>query len=231
VPAEATVVLVHGAWHGAWCWETVVRQLDAAGIVNVTVENPSVAHAPASLTDDVMNVHRTLDAFDGPVVLLGHSYGGAVVTGAGTHDAVRHIVYLTAFALDDGESMTENDLTGGEEMKVGDALEFDGDIIHFKPEFAFDICYNDCTPADAAAAAAQLKPMSLAAMTEPVSAVAWRAKPATYIVCTDDHLLPVALQDSNASRVGRRLEIPTSHSPFLSKPALVSEVLIELARG
>src|SRR5436305_3712872 len=102
--ADATVVLVHGAWHGAWCWDKVVRELDAAGVTNVTVENPSVAEAPSSLTDDVVNVHRVLDAIAGPVVLVGHSYGGAVVTGAGTHDAVRHVAYLTAFALDDGES-------------------------------------------------------------------------------------------------------------------------------
>jgi pimeloyl-ACP methyl ester carboxylesterase len=231
VAADATVVLVHGAWHGAWCWDKVVRQLDAAGVANVTVENPSVARAPSSLTDDVANVHRVLDGIDGPVVLLGHSYGGAVVTGAGSHDTVRHLVYLTAFALDDGESVAQNDLTGGEEMNVGDALEFEGDIIHLKPEFATEICYNDCSPADAAAATAQLKPMSWAAMSEPVSTVAWRKTPATYVVCTDDHLLPVPLQESNASRVGRRLEIATSHSPFLSQPAFVSQVLIELARG
>ncbi len=229
--ADATVVLVHGAWHGGWCWDKVAQRLDSAGVANVSVENPSVARAPSSLSDDVANVHRALDAIDGPVVLLGHSYGGAVVTGAGAHDAVQHVVYLTAFALDDGESVAQNDLEGGEETKLVEAMTFDGDIVGCDPARAAEFFFHDCTAADAEAAIAQLRPMSLAAMGEPVSAVAWRSKPATYVVCTDDRALPVALQKSNAARVGRTIEFPTSHSPFISQPALVSDLLIELARS
>ncbi len=176
-------------------------------------------------------MHRTLDAIAGPVVLLGHSYGGAVVTGAGAHDAVRHVVYLTAFVLDRGESVIQNDLTGGEAMKLTEALAFDGDVIRCDPARAVEFFYNDCTPADADAAIARLKPMSMAAMGEPVPGeIAWRTKPATYVACTDDRVLPVALQASNAARIGNTLEIPTGHSPFISQPALLSELLIDLAR-
>ncbi len=221
---------MHGAWHGAWCWDKVVARLDAAGIASVAVENPSVAEAPSTLTDDVANVQRVLDAIEGPVVLVGHSYGGAVVTGAGGHDAVAHVVYLTAFALDDGESVMQNALTGGEGVKLTEAMEFDGDLVSCNPLRATEFFYHDCTPDDASAAVARLKPMAIAAMAEPVAAVAWRVKPASYVLCTDDRAVPVALQRSNAARVGNVSEMPTSHSPFVSQPALVSELLVELAR-
>ena len=87
----ATVVLVHGAWHGAWCWDLVVRRLDDAGVANVVVDNPSVMLLKSSLHDDADNVLQTLDEIDGPVVLVGHSYGGAVVTDAGVHPGVEHL--------------------------------------------------------------------------------------------------------------------------------------------
>jgi len=228
---DATVVLVHGAWHGAWCWRKVVPALDDARVANVSIENPSVADAPASLSDDIDRVRLALDAIDRPVVLVGHSYGGAVVTGAGTHDTVRHVVYLSAFALDEGESVMQNDLKGGEGTKLGDALAFDGDLIRFDPQRAIEFFYHDCTSADAQSAVDELKPMSAAAMAEPLGAVAWRAKPSTYVVCTDDRALPVRLQRSNAARVDDVREMPTSHSPFISRPDLVSELLIELARS
>ena len=130
---QATVVLVHGAWHGAWCWDAVRSRLDAAGVPNVAVDNPSVARASASLHDDADNVRRVLDEIGGPVVLVGHSYGGAVITDAGSHDAVRRLVYVTAFVVDDGESVMQNDLTGGEDTTLLEALQMDGDIVRVDP--------------------------------------------------------------------------------------------------
>src|SRR3954471_3185281 len=96
---EATVVLVHGAWHGAWCWEKVVPLLGEAGVPVVAVGLPLT-----SLADDVDAVTATLDATGEPVVLCGHSYGEAVTTNAGDDSAVEHLVYITAFACDEGES-------------------------------------------------------------------------------------------------------------------------------
>jgi hypothetical protein len=109
-------------------------------------------------------------------------------------------------------------------------MEFDGDLVSCNPLRATEFFYHDCTSADASAATERLKPMSIAAMAEPVPGVAWRVKPATYVVCTEDRAVPVALQQSNAARVGDVREMPTSHSPFVSQPALVSELLIEFAR-
>src|SRR5687767_5236401 len=93
------VVLVHGAWHGPWCWDKVVALLDEEGVPSVAVELPFTSFA-----DDVAATRGVIQAVDGPVVLCGHSYGGAVITEAGHHPAVEHLVYLTAFALEEGES-------------------------------------------------------------------------------------------------------------------------------
>ena len=227
-----TVVLVHGAWNGAWCWEPLERELDTLGIPHVTVENPSVAGAPADLAADADNVLRTLDTIDGPVLLVGHSYGGAVITDAGVHPKVEHLVYITAFVLDQGESVMDNKLTGGEDMKLREGVvPLDGDVLGFDPARAVEFFFHDCSEAEASAAVAQLQPMSLAAMRGVPRAIAWRERPATYIVCTDDRALPVALQQSNAKRVANSVELDASHSPFLSQPAATAAILAELARA
>ena len=225
----ATVVLVHGAWHGAWCWDEVVSRLDDAGVPNVAVENPSVASAPSDLAADGDNLTNVLDGIEGPIVLVGHSYGGAVITDAGGHPQVEHLVYLTAFALDEGESVMDNQLTGGEDTTLAEALQLDGDVFNVDPARIVDSFFHDCTPDVAARAAAQFSPMSMPALSGTPRRIAWRAKPATYIVCTDDHALPVALQQANAARIGTVVELPTSHSPFLSDPDALAAVLVELS--
>jgi pimeloyl-ACP methyl ester carboxylesterase len=229
--AAATVVLVHGAWHGAWCWNAVGERLTAAGVPWATVDNPSVAKAPSTLVDDGDNVTRLLDEIGAPVVLVGHSYGGAVITDAGAHANVRELVYLSSFALDAGETLNENGLTGGEAMTLPEALRFDGDVVSLDPERVVDLFFHDCAPDVAAAAAAQLAPMSIAAMGGVPRAVAWREKPATYVVCTDDRALPVPLQQSNAARIGTTVEMAASHSPFLSRPDDVAALLVSLSRA
>src|SRR5207302_1944698 len=99
-----SVVLVHGAWHGSWCWGRVMPLLRDAGVDTTAVDLPSRSDPLGDLHGDAAHVRSVLDASAGEVVLVGHSYGGAVITGAGTHDAVAHLVYLCAFALDKGES-------------------------------------------------------------------------------------------------------------------------------
>lgn len=228
--SDAAIMLVHGAWHGSWCWEPVVRLLHDDGITTAVVDNPSVTRPGSDVQADSANVRAALDAIGGPVVLVGHSYGGAVITDAGTHPDVRHLVYLTAFALDAGESVMENELTGGEEIKLGESLQFDGEVVHVDPARVVEFFYHDCPPEVAAAAAARLAPMSIAAMAGAVREVAWREKPSTYVVCTDDRAIPVALQRSCAQRTGATVELPTSHSPFLSRPADVARLLAGIAR-
>jgi pimeloyl-ACP methyl ester carboxylesterase len=225
----ATIMLVHGAWHGSWCWEPVRQRLNEEGIATASVDNPSVTRPGSDLVTDGDNLRAALDAISGPVVLVGHSYAGAVITDAGTHSNVEHLVYLTAFALDAGESVMQNELRGGEDMKLGEYLLFDGDVVSVDPSRVVEFFYHDCAPEVADAAAARLEPMSLAAMAGVPRAVAWRDVPSTYVVCTDDRAIPVALQRSCAARIGNVVELPTSHSPFLSRPDEVARVLAGLA--
>jgi pimeloyl-ACP methyl ester carboxylesterase len=226
----ATVVLVHGAWHGAWCWDEVVRRLDTAGIPNVALDNPSVTNSNASLADDVDNVTQALDKIDGPVVLVGHSYGGAIVTDAGTHPLVRHLVYCSAFALDVGESVMKNSLVGGEVGPLDEALCFDGDVVTVDRAGAIAAFYHDCADEVARAAASQLRPQAFGALGGVVRAAAWRTIASTYLLCTDDRALTPALQRSSAARVSTTVEIAASHSPFLSRPNDVADLLCQLAQ-
>ena len=225
-----TVVLVHGAWHGAWCWDAVVARLDAAGRRSVAVDLPSVSSANATLSDDVACVRAALDTVDDEALLVGHSFGGVVVTDAGRHPAVAHLAFLTAFALEPGESAHENTLTGGEGASaLADALEVGDGVVTVAPDLAVPAFFHDCAPDVARDAARRLRPMSLTAFQGKVEGAAWRDKPATYAVCTDDRAVPVALQRSNAARIGNAVEWPTSHSPFLSRPDLVAGLLLELS--
>jgi pimeloyl-ACP methyl ester carboxylesterase len=227
---SSTVVLVHGAWHGAWCWEQVVARLDAAGQPSVAVDLPSVSSAAATLHDDAACVRDALDALDGDAVLVGHSYGGGVITEAGVHPAVAHLVYLTAFALEVGESAQENTLAGGEvASELAAAIRVGDGVFTLDADVAVPAFFHDCTPEDARAAVERLRPMSRAALGGHVRAAAWREKPATYVVCTDDRAIPVSLQRSIAARVGSSIDWPTSHSPFLSRPELVADLLLELS--
>ena len=223
-----TVVLVHGAWHGAWCWDKVVAGLGARGLPVAAVELPVT-----SFEDDVNATRAAIDAAGGPVVLCGHSYGGAVITEAGDHPSVAHLVYVCAFALDDGESTaaaaTSEDLPSTD---LGDAFRFseDGEMVHLDPEGARTSFYLDCDPAEADAALARLRPMPFSCFTTPITKVAWRDRASTYAVCADDRAVHPALQRLLAARCTTSVEWPTSHSPFVSRPELVVDLLTELAR-
>ena len=225
-----TIMLVHGAWHGSWCWAPLRDVLAARGIASAAVDNPSVTNPGSDLAADGDNLRSALDAIDGPVVLVGHSYGGAVISDAGAHPNVEQLVYLSVFALDAGESVMQNQLTGGEDVKLGEAMVFGDGVVSVEPDRVIEFFYHDCTPEVADAAAAQLKPMSMAAMAGAARAAAWREKRSTYVVCTDDRAIPVALQRASAARTSSIVEMPTSHSPFLSRPELLADVLTECCR-
>ena len=185
---SARVVLVHGAWHGAWCWDGVVEGLRAEGVTADAIDLPGHGDDAMPLTDlygDAARVTAALDALstveDDPVLLVGHSYGGAVVTEAGVHPSVAHLVYLAALNLDEGETMLEAALddprTAGidhsgrpEAIKVLTMLD-DGSAV-VSDEGAVAMFYNECPPEVAAGAVARLTPQPLGNMGQSPTRVA-----------------------------------------------------------
>lgn len=212
------IVLVHGAWHGAWAWEPVIDRLDGCDVL--AVDLPSTLSADATFDDDVATVR---DAVSGPTILCGHSYGGAVIGAAAAHDDVVHSVFLCAFALEDGEQLH------GVAPPLRSAMRVDGAVTTIDPALANEAFYADVHPDLAASAITRLRPQSLAAVSAPTGTGAWRSKASTYVVCTLDQAIAVEDQRTYASRCHAVEEWECSHSPMLSRPDDVATLLRRLA--
>ena len=225
------VVLVHGAWHGPWCWERVTPLLDTAGVPWVAPDLPSCARANegAGLAEDVTAVNAALEALPGnePAILLGHSRGGLVVSESGAHPRVGQLVYLTAFLIASGD---EVGAMLGESPVLGSLLPAGEGMARPDPAKAAHIFYNDCEPADAAWAIDRCRPMFMAGEAPPPQA-AWKRKPSAYVVCTIDNAIPVAGQRQMAARATSTVEWECGHSPFLNRPQLVAKLVTDLAKA
>ena len=234
-------MLVHGAWHGAWCWEPVLSLLAEQSVDAVAVELPGHGADPGPLSDlhgDAARVREVLDGLDGPAVLVGHSYGGVVITEAGAHRNVAHLVYIASFNLDATESamsaaMAETEAASIDHSGRPDALSFVRDAgdgaTTIDPEGARVLFYDDCPPEVADWAVSRLGRQPMQTLSQSPAAVAWRDRPSTYALCTLDNIVHPELQRVLARRATHTVEWPTSHSPFLSRPDLVADLVAELA--
>ncbi|MFJ6620774.1 alpha/beta fold hydrolase [Kitasatospora sp. NPDC091335] len=231
-PDRPAFLLVHGAWHGAWCWDAVRAALDAEGWRSHAVDLPSSAPVgsvparsdgtrPAGLAEDAAAVRDHLRRIDGPVVVVAHSYGGAPVTEAiaGAPNVVR-AVYLAAFQLDAGESLFSF---------LGTPAPAD-DTGHTPPdEDARQVFFADVPGAEADRAVARLTPQSVRSFTEPVRTAGWRTVPSSYVVCEHDRALEPSRQRVLAARADTVHRLPSSHSPFLSMPGELAALLAGIA--
>jgi pimeloyl-ACP methyl ester carboxylesterase len=226
---------VHGAFHDAGCFDHLRTALDACGIDTVAPDRPGHGTNHSPLGDAVVDaaaLSGVLDATPGPKVLVGHSYGGAVIgqAAAGRSD-VTHLVFLAAFVLEAGETVNRQD--GAPEFEstmLNDAMRVHDDgTLTIAPDQAIDAFYNECDPAVAAKAVAVLEPEGLDALRHPVTAAGWHDIDSTYVVCTRDQAVPASLQRWLAARTGRTIELDCDHSPFLSATDDVAALLTDIA--
>jgi pimeloyl-ACP methyl ester carboxylesterase len=221
------IVLVHGGFVDGSGWEGVYKILKKDGYNVSIVQNPTI-----SLADDVAVTKRVLETQSGPVILVGHSYGGAVISEAGNDPKVAGLVYITAFALDNGESVSALIKDPPPGAPVPPILPpQDGYLFLDKAKFASSFA-SDVDTEKAAFMADSQVPWGLEALGGTVSEAAWRTKPSWYLVATDDKMIPPAAQRFMSERAGSTVvEVAGSHAIYVSQPNAVATLIKSAANG
>ena len=226
-PTAATIVLVHGGFVDGSGWEGVYKILKKDGYTVSIVQNPTI-----SLADDVATTKRIVHAQNRPVILVGHSYGGAVITEAGNDPKVAGLVYIAAFAPDKGESVSTLIKDPPPGAPVPPILPpQDGylslDKAKFPASFAADVDKDK-----AAFMADSQVPWGVEALSGTISEAAWKTKPSWYLVATDDKMIPPPAQRLMSKRAGSTVvEVAGSHAIYVSQPNAVAALIEEAAKG
>ncbi|WP_329123156.1 alpha/beta fold hydrolase [Streptomyces sp. NBC_01353] len=233
---KPTIVLVHGAFADASSWSGTIKRLRRAGYPVVATANPL-----RGLADDTAYLRGVLAGVDGPVVLVGHSYGGAVISGAAVGDSrVKALVYIAAFTPDKGESAAQlaakfPGSTLGETVNPqpyplpggGIGTELVIDQAKYHRQFAADV-----PTADAAVMAATQRPVATAALEEKAGGAAWKTIPSWALIATADKNIPPAAERWMARRAGSHTtEVDASHAVAVSRPGVVTDVILDAARA
>jgi pimeloyl-ACP methyl ester carboxylesterase len=227
VAGVRAVVLVHGGFVDGSGWQGVYTSLVKKGYTVDVVQNPT-----DSLANDVAVTRRTLARQNGPVVLVGHSYGGVVITEAGNHPNVAALVYIAAFAPDKGESVATLIANPAPGAPVPPILPpQDGYLFLDKAKFAESFA-ADVDPGTASFMADSQVPWGVDALGGTISEPAWRTKPSWYLVATEDHMIPPTAQRAMAKRTGSTVvEVNGSHAVYVSQPQAVASVIENAATG
>jgi pimeloyl-ACP methyl ester carboxylesterase len=229
-PNKPNVLLVHGAWHGAWCWDKLVPELVAEGWEVSTVDLPSATAdttTNAGMYDDARAIRDRLERIDGPVVIVAHSYGGLPATeaAAGASNVTR-IIYLSAFLLDAGASLASTvRQAGGEQLPSGES----GTMQPPDDGGPIERFYGDVAREDVERTLARLVPQTVKSFNEELTGAAWRTIPSTFLVCEEDRAIPAAMQEAMAAQATTVRRIRSSHSPFLSMPAELAQQITAAA--
>ncbi len=213
------IVLVHGAFVDGSSWRAVYDLLVGNGYHVAVVQNPSL-----SLAGDAAATRLVIDAQDGPVALVGHSYGGAVITEAGTHEKVTTLVYIAAFVPDKGESVAA---LGGDSDAPGSPIVAGPGGFLFQERAKFHMSFGaDLPAADAGFMADSQLPWTVDAMTGQVTQPAWRDKPSWYLIASEDRMIPPSAQHTMAQRAGATMvELEASHAVYMSQPRAVADFI------
>jgi len=213
---RGNLLLVHGAWHGSWCWEHVIPELESSGWRTSVVDLPSASGSPShGVPEDAAVVREALAALEGPVTVLAHSYGGVPVAEAAGD--VDRLVYLAAQMLEPGESLVSP--LGGPWYEPGTAL------LDVPPG---DALFADVPDDLARWAVERLRPQSAKSFEDRVTAAAWQTVPTGVILCRDDAIFP-PLYAERAAKTGKVRHLAGSHSPFLSRPVELAELVCEIS--
>jgi pimeloyl-ACP methyl ester carboxylesterase len=233
---KPTIVLVHGAFADASGWGGVINALQAQGFPVYAPANPL-----RGIASDAAYVHAFLGTIEGPVVLVGHSYGGAVITNAAVGaDNVRALVYVAAFALDEGESVGAALALGNDPVDLSQVVVVrpfpgagEGDADGYINPAVFPQAFCQDLPGDVAAAmAVSQRPAALSSLGEPSGTPAWKTLPSWYLVATADHLIPAAAARAMAARAGATtVEVDSSHVAMISHPDETTALILAAVAG
>lgn len=220
------VVLVHGAFADGSGWRGVYDDLTARGYSVTIVQNPLT-----SLADDVAATQRALDRQDGPSILVGHSWGGTVITEAGVHPKVEGLVYVSALSPDAGETTAKQyeGFSGPPEFVIDTHADGYGyvNLEKFKIGFA-----NDASDADAAFLRDSQVPINMSVFETKLEHAAWRTKPSWAVIATDDKAFDQRMLRTMAERIGAKItEVSASHAVFMTQPKAVADVIDHAAQG
>jgi pimeloyl-ACP methyl ester carboxylesterase len=228
---KPTIVLVHGFWGGAAHWAKVIPILVRKGYDVHAVDNPLT-----SLADDAERTRKMIAAQKGPVLLVGHSYGGAVITEAGNHDNVVGLVYIAAFAPDAGESAGA--LAAREESASAANLLVDDDqYLWIKQDKYHESFCQDLTPEEGLVMGVTQKAPLLGTFSNNVTVPAWKSKPCWYQISSEDRMLPPKIQQWMSARMNPKkiITLKSSHASLASRPnevaALIDEAAIALSKA
>ncbi|WP_137805140.1 alpha/beta hydrolase [Pseudomonas sp. G(2018)] len=220
---QPSVVIVHGAFADGSDWAKVVPLLQAEGIKVTVVQNPLT-----SLADDVAATQRVLNNQDNNVVLVGHSWGGTVISQAGTDKKVRGLVYVAAFAPDAGQASKDLGKDYPAPSGVKDIAADKNGFLYMTPQGMATGFAQDLPTEQTAIMAATQGPIRASAFDDKTSVAAWKGKPSWYVVAREDHMIQPDLQRAFAKKIGAQVtELETSHVPQQSRPSDVAKVIIQ----
>ena len=222
-----TILLIHGGFVDGSGWQPVHDLLRRDGYDVAVVQNPTM-----TLEGDVAAVNHVLEEFDGPVILVGHSYGGVVVTEAGTHPQVSALVYIAAFAPDAGESVQTLIADPPPGAPVPPILPPRNGYLALDKDKFHDSFAGDLKPELAEFMANSQVPWGVEALAGTISTPAWRSKPRWYLVATDDRMIPPPAQRAMSERAGATVvEVSGSHSVYVSQPEATADLIKQAANA
>jgi pimeloyl-ACP methyl ester carboxylesterase len=221
----SNILFVHGARANSSAWEKVLPLIDAAGLTGT-----AVSLSLTSLTDDVATLKRAIALIDGPLLLVGHSYGGAVITEAGSDPKVAGLVYVAAFAPDVGESAASLG-AGGPPTRLLEVVRPDEQhFFKLTREGVDEVFAQDLTAAERTLIFATQNPLAGAALGGEVTAPAWKEKPSWYLLASEDHTIHPELQKKMAARIeATTVTVAASHVAMLSQPDAVAKLIVQAA--